>query len=534
MATMSTRLTSVTVYPDRARVTRQGQVTLEAGLHQLEIADLPLRMDASSARAAARGTARARLLGLDIKRRAYAETPVEQVRQLEAQVEAAQDEQQALQARLALVSGARTRLDAIASHTELYATALAGGEQTPQAQLSMFDELRQQAAKLDDERLSLQQQQRSLERRLQALQRQLDQLRSQRPRERFSAWVEVEVSQPGELSVELTYVVSGAGWTPLYDLRLAENGASPASLEVGYLAQVTQQSGEDWPDVALALSTARPALAGTLPELEPVYLFPAPPPPPPGRAMYKASMAADSMPVPAPMAMAAPQAVGAGAPVMVEEAVAALAEVDSSGAAVTYHVPAQVSIPSDGGPHKVTVASYRLKPRLDYASAPLLVEAAYRRARVANDSPYTLLPGQANLFAGDEFIGATNLELTAPAGELELYLGVDDRVKVERKLVRREVDKTMLGGKRRVHYGYAIQVESLLETPTTLAVHDRIPVGRHEEIKVRLDSSEPRPTKHSELNLLDWELDLAPRQKLTLRFDYTVEFPQAMEIRNLA
>ncbi len=530
MATVSTRLTNVTVYPDRARVTRQGQVALEAGLHQLEITDLPLRMDPSSARAAARGTARARLLGLDIKHRSYAETPVEQVRQLEAQVEAAQDEQQALQARLALVSEARTRLDAIASHTELYATALASGEQTTQAQLSLFEELRQQAAKLDDERLALQQQQRSLERRLQALQRQLDQLRSQRPRERFSAWVEVEVSQPGELSVELTYVVSGAGWTPLYDLRLAENGASSASLEVGYLAQVTQQSGEDWPEVALSLSTARPALAGTLPELDPMYLFP-PPPPAPARAMYKASMAADSLPMPAPMAAQA--MVGAGAPMM-EEAVAVQAQVDSSGAAVTYHVPAQVSIPSDGGPHKVTVATYQLKPRLDYASAPLLVEAAYRRARVANDSPYTLLPGTANLFAGDEFIGATDLELTAPSGELELYLGVDDRVKVERKLVRREVDKTMLGGKRRVHYGYAIQVESLLETPTRLTIHDRIPVGRHEEIKVRLDSAEPRPTRQSELNLLDWELDLAPRQKLTLRFDYTVEFPQGMEIRNLA
>src|SRR5512138_2203778 len=142
----------------------------------------------------------------------------------------------------------------------------------------------------------------------------------------------------------------------------------------------------------------------------------------------------------APMA---PMALGASA-TMVEEAVAALAEVDSSGAAVTYRVPVRSAVPSDGQPHKVSVAIYKLKPRLDYVTAPLLVEAAYRRARVANDSPYTLLPGPANLFAGDEFIGATALELTAPNGEIELYLGVDDRVKVARELKRREVDKTLL------------------------------------------------------------------------------------------
>ena len=78
-----------------------------------------------------------------------------------------------------------------------------------------------------------------------------------------------------------------------------------------------------------------------------------------------------------------------------------------------------------------------------------------------NDSPYTLLPGASNLFAGDEFIGATQLEMTAPQGEIELYLGADDRVKVERELKRREVEKTIIGGKRRIHYGYEIRLENL-------------------------------------------------------------------------
>jgi uncharacterized protein (TIGR02231 family) len=71
-------------------------------------------------------------------------------------------------------------------------------------------------------------------------------------------------------------VVNGAGWQPLYDLRLQEEEGQPW-LELGYLAEVTQQTGEIWQDMQLSLSTARPALAGRIPELDPWYIRPQPP-----------------------------------------------------------------------------------------------------------------------------------------------------------------------------------------------------------------------------------------------------------------
>jgi uncharacterized protein (TIGR02231 family) len=174
-----------------------------------------------------------------------------------------------------------------------------------------------------------------------------------------------------------------------------------------------------------------------------------------------------------------------------------------------------------------------LNPLLDYVTAPKLVQAAYRRAKVENDSPYTLLPGQANLFSGPEFIGSIPLELTAPQGEIELYLGTDDRIKVERELKRREVDKTLLGGRRRVHYGYEIKLENLTPNQAKIELQDQLPVGRHEEIKVRLESAEPKPQDLSELNLLKWEFELASKEKQTVRFNFSVEYPQAMEITGL-
>lgn len=524
MPEFAATLTAVTVYPDRARVTRTGRAALQPGLHHLEFSGLPLKLIPDSLRAAARGAARARLLGVQLQRVYFVETPAEQVQQLEDQLQARQDEMRALEAQAALVKQYRQALDALSGQTEIYATALAAGETSLASQLALFDGLRARAESLDREQLKISAAQRLVERQISKLQKDYEQQRSARPRERYVAVVAVEVLQEGDLQVELSYVVSAAGWRPLYDLRLVEDSEVPV-LEVGYLAEVSQQTGEPWEAVVLTLSTARPALAGRLPELDPWFIQPIPVPRPiPARQIESA-----------PVAQARLAAAGPPAPLQfqVEEAEIVTASVDSSAAAITYRVPGTVSAPSGGEPHKVTVARFNLNPRLDYVTAPRLVPAAYRRARLTNDSPYTLLPGRINLFAGAEFIGSTNVELVPPQGQLELYLGIDDRLKVERELKRREVDKKVIGGRRRIRYAYEITLENHLPFETRVTLHDQLPVSRHEDLKVRLESADPRPNEQSELNLLDWDFTLAPQEKRLVRFDFTVEHPAAMDVAGL-
>ncbi len=532
MTDLQTTVTAVTVYPDRARVTRSGVATLQPGVQRLEMRELPLALDPSSVRAAARGTARVRLLGVDVRREFFVETPAERVRELEKRIEGLQDQIAALDAQAGLLNEERKALLGLSGAAEAFAKGLAYGRTTAADQMALQATLRQRLGEIDAALQGLAVQRRELERQKQKLEAELTQLRGATGRERYVASVEVEVLQAGELTVELIGVVTHAGWTPLYDLRLLEG--EQTTLEVGYLAQVTQRTGEDWSDVALTLSTARPALAQTIPELKPWTIAPPPPPMPMAaapRGVTRAKMAA--APAPAMLEMAADFAGAAPEAAPVEEAEEVMATVETSGAAVTYTVPGAVSVPADGAPHKVTVARYALSPELDYVSAPKLVEAAYRRAKVANDSSYTLLPGPANLFAGDEFIGATRLELTAPGGKLELYLGVDDRVKVKRELKRREVDKKLIGDRRRITYGYEIALENFLAGPVTLTLYDQVPVAGHESIKVRLESVDPRPVEQTEMGLLKWELTLAAGQKHTVRFDFSVEHPRDMTVVGL-
>ena len=160
------------------------------------------------------------------------------------------------------------------------------------------------------------------------------------------------------------------------------------------------------------------------------------------------------------MAEAPVPAAPAPEPVQAEVAMAA---VKDSGTAVSFIVSGKSDIPSDGSPHKTTLNQFSLPPNLDYLAIPKHTDAVFRRAKLTNDSPSPLLAGPANLFVGDEFIGKSKIEYTPTNGEVELLLGVEERITIERELVRRDVDKRLLRDNRQMRYGYEIKIKNLLK-----------------------------------------------------------------------
>jgi uncharacterized protein (TIGR02231 family) len=325
-----------------------------------------------------------------------------------------------------------------------------------------------------------------------------------------SAWTEAEI--------ELTYHVPGASWRPLYDLVL-----DGERLAVSYLAEITQQTGEDWPEVPLVLSTTRRGLRPTLPELSPWYIGrPAPPPlPPPGGPMAGAESAA-SAPVPRRTAR---QLRGPA------RALAATLGESESGA-VTYTVARPLAVPGDGAPHTTLVARFDADAALDYLTVPVLAAEAYLRATVGN-GPHLLLPGQARIFHGAQFAGETRLESVAPGEEFEVQLGVDDQIKVERKLRRRTVSKAVLGAARTIDIGYEITVENHRDRTAVVTVRDHIPVSTDGDVKVRPREAAPAPAAADDLGELSWAVTLNAGQSAVIRHRFTVEHPAQVTVTGL-
>jgi uncharacterized protein (TIGR02231 family) len=529
---VASAVTHVSVYPDRARVTCSGECEVETGLHRLLIGELPLVLEQESVRVTGEGTARVRILSVDVAQQHFVETPAQQVRDLQAQIEALEDEARVITDKQAGLAAQQTYLNGLRAQTAEFAKGLSRGKTTIEEQAQLLQFLQEQDETVQSAVRDLDNRKRDLDRELNKLRRELKLLQGARLPQRFQALVDVEVLEAGSFRPELSYVVWNAGWQPLYDVRLLER-EDGRSLDITYIAQVTQNTGQDWHDVSLVVSTARPALNQRLPELKPWFLDvyrPAPPPQPPLARQAKAQAAAPQM---ATMAMGPAAEEIMVERMMVAEAEVAVAEVQSSGTAVSFAVSGKTDIPSDGSPHKTTINQFQLDPKLDYLAVPKHTDAVYRRATVANSSTSPMLEGPMNLFVGDEFIGKNRLEYTPANGEIELLLGVEENITVERTLEKRDVDKRLLRDNRQVRFGYKIEIKNLLPTEAKLEVHDHIPVARHEQIKVKLDKVKPEPAEQTDLHLSEWHLSLAAGETQTIEYEFVVEHPRSLQIVGL-
>jgi uncharacterized protein (TIGR02231 family) len=496
------------------------------------IASLPESADPSSVRVAVRGE-RLALLNVEVQRRVAPLPRQESVARLRADVERWRDAVKELDD---ADEAERAGLGFLGHLSEAAATSLARALSSGRAG---YDELAGMAGHLSASTAAALGRRREIADRKRVAQRELDAAverlaGAERPGEPVvftEVSVLLEAASATVADIELTYHVAGASWQPLYDLVL-----DGEKLSVSYLAEITQRTGEDWPEVTLVLSTTRQGLSQVLPELSPWYIGRLQPP------RGQAAMARSAPGAPAPMAAAAPsadessgwvaQSAAFGAARPEAKVLGAAPSRSESGAGLVYTVARPLAVPSDGDPHKTLVAKSEVDASLDYLTVPVLAAEAYLRATVTN-GPLLLLPGQARIFHGQQFVGETRLDSVAPGEEFEVQLGVDDQIKVERKLRRRTTGKAVLGSTRTVDIAYEITVENHRDRKAAVSVHDHIPVSTDGDIKVRPRETSPAPASTDDLGELTWKLILPPGESAAVTHRFTVEHPAPVTVVGL-
>ncbi|SEC26462.1 conserved hypothetical protein [Amycolatopsis tolypomycina] len=514
MPTVEAPITAVTVYPQQARITRRATTPLGGG-PRVTFAGLPPALDPGSVRVT--GSGPALITGVDV-RTAWHAAPADPA--LEALVEQRRADQATLDGVLDDEAAETMKVDLLTSLAKRsggsFAKALAAGTAEPSRVAEVTDALSSRLASALKARRVLTERIARLREDLAALDRRIETHRAQSGQDSTSVIVELEISDTtAEAELELSYVVPGASWEPGYDVRV--RGTEVTVVSYGL---VSQHTGEDWPECELALSTARPAVSVVVPELRPWYLDRVLPEP----GAYVASAAAygDSA---AAMPERARQFAPA-APAMAPKP----ATVEQGTTAVTYRPSRPVAVPSGASGHRTTLAQLSLTASLGYVTAPVLAEEAYLRATVVNTSEQALRPGRASVFHDAEFVGTTVLEPWAPGEELELALGVDDRIRVERELVRRTASKATLSGQKRREAEYRISVGNHGPREAVVTVLDQAPVSRDDTITVKDVRTSPEPVETSALGEFTWQLTLAPNETKTVTLSYRVDVAKGVEL----
>jgi|694.fasta_scaffold133834_2 uncharacterized protein (TIGR02231 family) len=483
---------AVTLYPDRAAVTREVRVRLDQGLWTVRIPELPASVVRDSLQARVRGSAR--LLGVEFsaERQAdFASSPegtalAERVRDLRRRAGNLAQDRSALEAHEKLVDAVGIRPTA---------GALPDGAAQPIDLKSVerqLEAIAAEKARILEESRRLADEKDAADRELAVAEGQLA-ARGGADRVERAAVVVLSVPEAGMAEIDLTYLVGRAGWAPAYAIR---SEADRSKVSVEYDAMVVQQTGEDWRDVRLSLSTAEPTRASSPPPVAPWFVDVVVPVP---VAMPSTSVAMEFAPAaaaPEPMAPGAPNEGGAFGNAEVERELlelAADADVIDAGIAVSFELPRPVTLVSDAAKRQRTrIGTVSPETAFGYVAAPILAERVYLRGTLRNASAFQLLPGRAQVFMGGEFVGETQVPSVAPQGEFRVWFGPDPAISARREVLSKVTGASgLFGGAELTTWNNRITVSNGTGRDVTVEVLDRRPVSRNEKVEAKLASAKP-------------------------------------------
>lgn len=514
------RIARVTVYPGVAAVERVAKVA--AGARSLTIACLPASLDTQSLQIQADSGVRVgefHVLTEDRDVATACASPLDgRIRELEDQIAALKAEAGGLQ----LVDQYLKSVAAGPATDD--GTPAARTASPPPAQIgSTADVLRKTGQDTKARSHQLQRRQEALELSLKPLLAERERVASQRTRV-VSVTVNLAAERDGEL--RLNYQVRGPGWQPSYRATL---DTTKASVQIERLALVAQNSGEDWSNVQLLLSTGQPqrATQGRLPR---PWTLDVAPPPPPAVAMPMAAMA-PAPAAPAPKAMERRQA---------EDMPSFDVSTVDKGFATEFAVPQRISVPSNGQRITLALGTHQAPARLLVRAAPGVEEAAYLVADMA-PPPGVWPAGSVGLYRDGAYVGTGRLDFaalpsTAP-GEgprTSLSFGRDELVQVRAEAPQQMTGSTGLTGartERQTRRSY--QVENRHKSAIDLQVLHAAPVSRNEKIEVESRYT-PQPAElawNGTPGTIAWRQNLGAGASASFAAEHWVRYPKDIQLQ---
>jgi hypothetical protein len=592
------RIDKITVYPNSALVTREVEVPDGAGLIELTVTPMPDQIVPSTMYS--EGSDGLRVLTTRFTTRQVLEDTSEARRNLEAEMEKYQ----------VIASRIDSEIGTLQKNIELL-NKLEGvtqtGDRTGDEIIAVAKYVMEHRGERAKEMVGIMDQKRLNSIQLNFIQRKMGELGRGSGKQERDAIVVVDRAAGKGGTIRLNYLVSSVTWRPEYKVRA---GKINEDVQVDYLANLMQHSGEDWNHVKMTLSTAQPMLNASPPELcmlQPILVVrgaPGGPPMPGGGAFaspFANSYANDAI---AKKAMtqrtqAAQINVGQGggfgqaggigggtgakgpatgggqfgqfgggfqaqkeADKLLNEAGALEQNLDlmksrnevlkenkkgkgaagpagTDGPSVTFHLTSKLTVPSRNDEQVIEVVKLALAPKYYYKTVPVLNTHVYRLADLVNKSEHILLPGEATMYQGTDFVGRMPMPLVAIGEEFTAGFGVDTQLQIQRQMV--DQTRSTAGGNQVLKYDYRILVSSFKSQPVQLQVWDRLPKGETESVGVILIKTAPELSKDGIYlresrpnNLLRWDVEVPANcngeKALAINYEFRMELDRQMAI----
>ncbi len=508
---------AVTVYPDGASVTRVITADVPAGDNTLVAPNFPPTLDPSSLRV--EGEAEAKFTIGAIDTRPPPPTPVN-LPELDKRIEALKDQRADLQGTIAAATARRKFAERFAQASP--AGIGDKGEARPIAEWrDAFAAVAEEVATADAAIRDAERKQRDIDREIARLETD----RAAKPPSKLEVRIDLAAAAATKATLRVTYTVRNARWVPLYDARL-DTGAKDrkVALELIRRAEITQTTGEDWSNVALAVSTVRTARGGNAPDLASLIVqYPqvAPVSDLKDRGVLRQQF---SMPAPA-------SATAVAGEVLKKAADEQQAAAEVGGFNVTFKIPGRVSLGANEGAKSLRISTATLAPEIAVRSAPVVDQTAFLEASFKQSEDAPLLPGQVAIYRDGVYVGRGRMPAASKDETVRLGFGADDKVKIERSVVKRNEGSAglIVTTSKTDERSFKTSVRNGHDFPIRVAVQDQLPVSENEDIQVEMLPSTTPPTTtnvRDKRGVLEWAFEAKPGEVKDISFAWRVRWPK--------
>ena len=188
-----------------------------------------------------------------------------------------------------------------------------------------------------------------------------------------------------------------------------------------------------------------------------------------------------------------------------------------------FELSGKHSIPSGNIPKTLHLDQFELKLEKSYYWSS--IQPNLIMTHELENEQYFLLPGNAKVFIAGEYISQSYLDTIHPKEKFTLGIVESYDLKVEKKLVHRDVQKKgLIKGKRLMEFGYEIKIQNQVEYQCKLKLIDRFPHAIDENIEVEIKNLNIEP-KEKNQSVYEWEFNLKKGEEIKITYNYDVRYP---------
>jgi len=343
----------------------------------------------------------------------------------------------------------------------------------------------------------------------------------QEPIPRITISLIAESTTNGEIN--FSYLAKNAGWTPLYDIR---SKSAEGKIFMNYKAQVHQNTGLDWKNIKLSISTNNPYANKTKPELNPWYI---------SYMSYRKDLKVNRNNLYEMTTVPSRAITNMGysykSEDTEEEAIDAneFTTLTHQLTAAEFKIDLPYNIVSNGEKHMVLVQKSELETNFKYYAVPKLDASVYLVAEMLKIDELQLIPSKANIFFDGSYIGETFIDPTTMNDTLYLSLGKDPNIAISRKLISSKCKEKTIGDKIEKYLAYSIEIKNMKSSKVEVVIQDQIPITTNEDIIIdKINAGKGQ--LHERTGLIEWKTVLKPKDQKTYDFDYRIKFDKDKQI----